>query len=78
MLESTLTALQAASGEAVSTLRDVMADPNANHGATVSAARTVLEFSLKAREVLEVEERLRKLESRLATQEDTRGKTAWR
>jgi hypothetical protein len=79
LLESTLTKLQAASGDAVETLRAVMNDAEANHGAKVSAARAVLEFSLKAREVLEVEQRLSDLESRLAAQDgQQKGKANWR
>lgn len=68
LLESTLTSLQAASGDAVQTLRDVMGDADANHASKVSAARAVLEFTLKSREVLDVEERLKALEERLASQ----------
>lgn len=63
LLEGTLTALQAASTDAVSTLREVMADTTAQPSARVSAARTVLELALRAREELETEERLRVLEA---------------
>lgn len=62
LLESTLTALQAASADAVTCLRDVINDKAAQVSARVSAAKTVLELGLKAREVLEVEERLAYLE----------------
>ena len=66
ILETTLTALQSASGQAVITLRDVLTDATARAGEKVSAAKAIIEFALKAREVLEVEERLKALESLLA------------
>lgn len=79
LLENTLTALQSASGKAVETLRAVLSDQMAKPGEKVSAARAILEFSLKAREVLEVEERLHALEERLRAQEAAKGKaTQWR
>jgi AcrR family transcriptional regulator len=68
LLESTLTALQQASGDAVATLRTVMTDETAKGSERVSAARCVLEMSLKAREILETEERLADLETRLNAQ----------
>lgn len=73
LLESMLTALQAASTDAVKTLREVMNDRAAQVSARVSAARTVLEMSLKAREVLQVEARLAYLEKchELATERKT-------
>ena len=63
LLTSTLTALQSASSTAVATLSEVMKDTTAQPSARVSAAKAVLEMSLKAREVLEVEERLAALEA---------------
>jgi hypothetical protein len=68
LLEGTLTALQAASSEAVQTLRQVMQDAEAMVTARVSAARAILEFSLKAKEQLETEERLSELERRVEAQ----------
>ncbi len=70
LLEGTLTALQAASIRAVETLRAVLDDAVAKPGEKVSAARSILEFSLKAREVLEVEGRLAYLEKVLEVQEE--------
>jgi hypothetical protein len=64
-IESTLTSLQAASGQAVETLRSVMADDEAQASAKVSAARTVLEMTLRARDQLDTEERLKAIEQRL-------------
>lgn len=66
ILETTLIALQSASGQAVTTLRNVLTDETARAGEKVSAAKAIIEFALKAREVLEVEERLKALESLLA------------
>jgi hypothetical protein len=66
LLETTLTALQSASGDAVKTLRNVLNDEQARPGEKVSAARAILEYALKSREILEVEERLRALEQRFA------------
>jgi hypothetical protein len=63
LLEGTLTALQSASVEAVSCLLEVIRDQAAQPSARVTAAKTVLEFSVKAREILEVEERLAYLEN---------------
>lgn len=63
LLESTLTALQAASTEAVKVLQEVMGNYEAMPAARVSAARAVLDFALKGREQIEIEERLRALEA---------------
>lgn len=69
VFESTLTALQSASGVAVETLREVMEDKTAQPAARVSAAKTVLEISVRARDIIETEERLRLLEARLLAAE---------
>lgn len=63
LYEATLASLQEASTLAVETLRQVMDDPKAPAPARVSAARCVLEMSIRARETLDVEERLRELET---------------
>jgi hypothetical protein len=62
VFESTLAALQGASGKAVETLRSVMNDKEAQASARVSAAKTVLDLALRAREQLELSERLAYLE----------------
>ena len=67
LLDSALTALQAASSTAVQTLRDVMNNRLAKPSEKVSAARVVLEFSLKGKDALETEERLRALEEQVAS-----------
>lgn len=76
LLESTLVALQSASVEAVITLKEVMTDTTAQPSARVSAARAVLDTALKAREVLEVEERLAYLEKYLDLKNKGERKTA--
>ncbi|HKQ08577.1 MAG TPA: hypothetical protein VJ464_25875 [Blastocatellia bacterium] len=54
--------LQSATGEAVTCLRDVMKSTKASDAAKVSAARAVLELSIKAVEVEDLAERLAALE----------------
>ncbi|MBL8190284.1 MAG: hypothetical protein JNK38_19870 [Acidobacteria bacterium] len=65
LLESTLTALQSASVDAVVCLREILNDKTAQVSARVSAAKSVLELGLKARETLETQERLAYLEKAL-------------
>ncbi len=65
ILEVVLTNLQAASKDAVKTLRDTLTDKEAKASEKVSAARAILEFTFKGKEVLETEERLRVLEESL-------------
>lgn len=54
---------QQATGEAVQTLRDVMADDEAPASARVSASKTLLEFSIKVAAVEDLEARIAALES---------------
>ncbi|NOT62677.1 MAG: hypothetical protein HOP19_20920, partial [Acidobacteria bacterium] len=63
IVETTLASLQAASGDAVKTLRGVLTDESARAGEKVSAAKAILEFSLKLREAAQTEERLAALEA---------------
>lgn len=65
LLESTLTALQSAGPVAVATLLKVMEHATSNPGAQVSAAKAILDAGLKARDMLEIEERLKTLEALL-------------
>jgi DNA-binding MurR/RpiR family transcriptional regulator len=65
LLETALTRLQGASGEAVNVLGEVMRDKQAPPSSRVTAAVKVLELTLKARAELELEARLRALEERL-------------
>jgi hypothetical protein len=54
--------LQQVSGEAVSTLTTIAADPKALASTRVSAARTILEMTFKATEMESLEDRLNELE----------------
>lgn len=60
--------LQQASSEAVNTLREVMKDKTAKGSERVSAAKAVLEFSIKAVEIEDMAERLAQVEAILAAQ----------
>lgn len=57
--------LQSATGEAVTCLRDVMKSSTASDSAKVSAARAVLELSLRAVEIEDLAERVKQLEALL-------------
>jgi len=65
VLDSAIKRLQAASGEAVETLRLIMSKENANPGARVSAAKVVLEQAIKTGEIAEVLRRIESLEAKL-------------
>ncbi len=65
LLEGTLTLLQAASLEAVKTLQAIMNNKRSPVPCRLGAARTLLEWAFKGREILEIEERLRILEETL-------------
>lgn len=62
LLETVLTALNAASIRAVKTLMSVMGDTEAQPAARVSAARAVLDNLLRIHETVEIEQRLAALE----------------
>lgn len=70
LLDTTLTRLQSASGAAVDTLRDILRDKLAPAAVKVSAARAILEFAIKGKEILETEERLAAIEQALKLRED--------
>lgn len=61
-LEQTMTLLQSYSLEAVAVLVTVMAARDTIASTKVAAARSILEFAIRSRELLEVEDRLRALE----------------
>lgn len=69
LLEATLARLQQASGEAVQTLRRAMRCRSAS--TRVTAARSILDYALRAAELMDLEERVEALEQRLG-QEGTR------
>jgi DNA-binding MurR/RpiR family transcriptional regulator len=60
--------LQRVSGEAVETLRAIMADGKAPASARVTAARAVLEVAIKAVELEDLEARIADLEARLTAE----------
>ena len=60
--------IQRISGEAVNTLREVMNDGK-KETARVTAARAILELTLKAYEIEDLEERLEALEERMRNNE---------
>lgn len=62
LYEHALGQLQAGASEAVQTLRDVMADPEAQDSARVSAAKAVLDLASKRIDQQDLEERIRALE----------------
>lgn len=57
--------LQAATGEAVQTLRDVAADSDSPASSRVSAAKSILELAIKAAEIEDIEQRLSDLEAQI-------------
>lgn len=65
LLEGTLTMLQASAVDAVTTLREICTNKKAPVACRLGAARSIVELAIKAREVLEVEERLRIIEETL-------------
>jgi transposase-like protein len=60
--------LQQASSEAVNTLREIVKDKKQPAPARVSAAKAILEFSIKAVEIEDMAERLAQVEAVLAQQ----------
>jgi hypothetical protein len=62
--------LQQASSEAVDTLREVMGSSTAQPSARVSAAKTVLELSLKAVEIEDLQTRVEQLELLMKVQNE--------
>ncbi|RYX80618.1 hypothetical protein EON83_27720 [bacterium] len=70
VVSHSLTALQAACGEAVATLRSVAGDAEAPASSRVSAAKTILEFSMKAVELDDLAARVEAMETLLKEQEE--------
>ena len=66
--ESACTILQAASADAAKTLQQIVNDPEVPVSVRVSSAKTILELSLRAKEQVDHEERLREIEAKLAAQ----------
>jgi hypothetical protein len=68
--------LQQATTQAVATLVEIMSDQEATPTSRVSAAKTVLEMSMKAIELDDLATRIERLEQALEGQQG--GKRAWR
>lgn len=62
VLKQALSKLQQASGEAVETLKEVCGDATASSSARVTAAKSIIEMSVKVAELDEIEKRLTELE----------------
>jgi hypothetical protein len=62
VVEQAQVQLQKATGQAVKTLLEVMLDPIAQPSSKVAAARTVLEYAIKAVEIDDLEARIEALE----------------
>ena len=75
-VEQAAAQLQQASGEAVETLRKNLTCGNPN--AEISAAKIILEQAVKAVEILDLTERMEKIEDAISKQNQTNGKTAKR
>jgi hypothetical protein len=67
MVKRSAAALTAASVEAIKTLHGLQAS-SIPHAVRLGAARSILEFSIKLREVADTEERLAALEAQMAAQ----------
>jgi predicted site-specific integrase-resolvase len=63
VVDHAISHVQQATGEAVQTLRDVMADAEAPASARVSASKTLLELAIKVAAVEDLEARIAALES---------------
>lgn len=64
MIDEAVRAAQAGSAEAVAVLSEIARDTLLAPAVRVSAARAVVDLAFKGREMIEMEERLRALESR--------------
>jgi hypothetical protein len=65
MLDNTLNAIQAASGEALETIKSIMNDSSSPRAIRLSAAKTILELSFRAFESQQMEQRISEIESTL-------------
>ena len=63
MVAQAIIQLQQTTGEAVETLRGIITDQEAPASSRVSAAKTVLDFAVRAVKLEEIETRLKILES---------------
>ncbi len=70
VVEQAITKLQQVTGEAVSTLREIMLDHEAPASSRVTAAKAILETSIKAVELEDLAGRLDKLEQIIKERDD--------
>lgn len=72
LLENTLTRLLQIGSTAVETLEDVMQGTEVNPSARVSAAKAAIEMSLRARDLLDTDARLKAIEEQLKAVEEAK------
>ncbi|MGD0620911.1 MAG: hypothetical protein ABSA82_00345 [Thermacetogeniaceae bacterium] len=72
VVEQSITRLLQVTGEAVSTLREIMLDKEAPTSSRVSAAKTILETAIKSVEIEDILTRLEALEQAQADKEQCR------
>jgi len=65
LLETTLNQLQSVGAAAIEALHEILVDKTAPPASRVAASRHVLDLMLRARETLEIENRLQEIEARL-------------
>ena len=70
MLDNTLNAIQSASGEALNTLKMIMIDPSVQASTRVSAAKTILELSLRAFESQQMDQRISDIEKAITSKDE--------
>jgi phage terminase small subunit len=76
VVETAIAQLQADCGVGVRVLREVAEDTSAPASARVSAAKTIIEQSVSAVELMDLQERLEALEERIATDQDKKTRSA--
>lgn len=72
LLENTLTRLLQIGSTAVETLEEVMQGTEVNPSARVSAAKAAIEMSLRARDLLDTDARLKAIEEKLKAVEEAK------
>jgi hypothetical protein len=72
VVETAIAQLQSDCSVAVRVLREVAEDAQSPASARVSAAKTIIEQSVSAVELMDLQERLEALEERIATDQDTK------
>lgn len=67
LLYNSISQLQAISGEAVQTLRNIMNDAEVSPAVRVNAAKSILDMGLKVTELEEVTERIERIEQTISS-----------